>query len=444
MRNKLRQPDILFFENYDIRNIITPVKVDCLERLLTETRYDQRQATKLIQGFKKGFPLGYKGNRNTTLNSPNLEITVGSKLELWNKVMKEVKEKRYAGPFSEIPFKNYIQSPIGLVPKDGGKATRLIFHLSYPRTKNGQKSYLSVNANVDECESTVHYPDFSEAINLCLNLGEGLCYAGKSDLKSAFRHLPIRPEDWPLLVMKAESPIDGKFYFFIDKCLPFGASISCAHFQSFSNALSHIVKVKSGRNNTNYLDDFFFVALQKFICDQNIQLFLNICREISFPVSLEKTFWGTTRLTFLGLLIDTELKMIFVPLEKINKALDLIEILLQKKKGTVKQIQRMCGIFNFFTRCVIPARTFTRRLYSTLSNRTTNLQPHHHVNIPADVKMDLELWKTFLQHPKAYARPFSQFSTTYTALDIDMFTDSSANPNLGCGGVCENQWFAIQ
>ena len=56
--------------------------------------------------------------------------------------MKEVKEERYAGPFEKIPFEHYIQSPIGLVPKDWGKDTRLIFHLSYPR--DGKSS---VNAN---------------------------------------------------------------------------------------------------------------------------------------------------------------------------------------------------------------------------------------------------------------------------------------------------------
>ena len=52
--------------------------------------------------------------------------------------MKEVKEGRYAGPFESIPFDSYIQSPIGLVPKDGGKDTRLIFHLSYIRGVTAQ------------------------------------------------------------------------------------------------------------------------------------------------------------------------------------------------------------------------------------------------------------------------------------------------------------------
>ena len=44
--------------------------------------------------------------------------------------MKEVKVGRYCRPFEQIPYANYIQSPIGLVPKAGGKM-RLIFHLSY-------------------------------------------------------------------------------------------------------------------------------------------------------------------------------------------------------------------------------------------------------------------------------------------------------------------------
>ena len=44
--------------------------------------------------------------------------------------MKEVEAKRVAGLYDKIPFENYIQSPVGLVPKAGGK-TRMIFHLSY-------------------------------------------------------------------------------------------------------------------------------------------------------------------------------------------------------------------------------------------------------------------------------------------------------------------------
>ena len=47
--------------------------------------------------------------------------------------MTEVQAKRYTGPYEKVPYEFFIQSPIGLVPKDKGKKTRLIFHLSYPR-----------------------------------------------------------------------------------------------------------------------------------------------------------------------------------------------------------------------------------------------------------------------------------------------------------------------
>ena len=43
--------------------------------------------------------------------------------------MNEVRLGRVAGPFEKIPFTNYTQSPVGLVPKDGSKKTRLIFLL---------------------------------------------------------------------------------------------------------------------------------------------------------------------------------------------------------------------------------------------------------------------------------------------------------------------------
>ena len=85
-----------------------------------------------MKGFEKGFPLCYEGDCNVRKESQNLPFRVGTPTELWNKLMKEVKLKRVAGPFKKVPFKYYVRSLIGLVPKAGNK-TRLIFHLSHPR-----------------------------------------------------------------------------------------------------------------------------------------------------------------------------------------------------------------------------------------------------------------------------------------------------------------------
>ena len=221
---------------------------------MIETQYDKDKTEYLVDGFKNGFSIGYQGPEDVQLTSQNLRLTVGDPIDLWNKVMKEVQVGRYAGPFETIPFDNYIQSPIGLVPKDAGKKTRLIFHLSYPRGATPPKS---VNANTPKHLCTVTYCEIDEAIRLCLRAGKG-CHAAKSDYSAAFRHLCIKRDHWKWLVMKAKSPIDGKIYYFVDKCLPFGAAISCSHFQAFSDSVAHIFMVKSkGKTTVNYLDDYF-------------------------------------------------------------------------------------------------------------------------------------------------------------------------------------------
>ena len=182
-------------------------------------------------------------------------------------------------------------------------------------------------------------------------------------MTAAFRHLAMKKKFWKFLVMKAQNPLDNQWYYFIDKCMPFGASISCSHFQRFSNAIAHIVKYYVKKENINYLDDFFFVHILKRLCNKQIDKFLEICGNINFPVSMEKTFWATTKLSFLGLLIDTINQLVCVPVDKIEKARQLISHIINKKnkKLTVKQLQQITGFLNFLGKAVTPGRTFTRR-----------------------------------------------------------------------------------
>ena len=431
---------VKYYTNYDLDNIITPVNVDVLERLLIQSNYSTSETEFLVDGFRNGFPIGYHGPTNVKSYSQNLPLTVGSITELWQKMMTEVENKRFAGPFETIPFDHFIQSPVGLVPKDGGKKTQLIFHLSHPRLPS-HVPQRSVNANTPEHLSKVNYPDFSEAIKLILKYMENdQCWGGKSDFKSVFRGLPIRAQDWRYLVMKAVNPLDNKTYFFIDKCLPFGASISCSHFQRFSNAIAHIVAYRSNRESINYLDDFFFTAFLAKICNAHIDIFLDVCGQINFPVALDKTFRATRQLTFLGFLIDMINKLVAVPVEKIQKAISMIDYILSKKKINLETLKKICGYLNFIARCVVPGRAFLRRLYSAGCGLTL---PHHHLYVNKEMKLDLTMWKTFLLHPMVFCRSFEDF----VHMKVEMpgiYSDASANPLLGCGGIWRNEWFAIQ
>ena len=63
----------------------------------------------MIQGFTQGFDIGYRGPLDRTDQADNLPFRIGTKLDLWNKVMKEVEAGHYAGPFKKLPGKYFIQ-----------------------------------------------------------------------------------------------------------------------------------------------------------------------------------------------------------------------------------------------------------------------------------------------------------------------------------------------
>ena len=126
--------------------------------------------------------------------------------------------------------------------------------------------------------NTVKYPNFYNAIQRCLEeikiSGENhQFFSTKSDLKSALCFLPLAVSEFMLLTMKGVSPLDGKTNYFVDKCLPFRALISCALFQ---DCLAHIQKVKYGKVPVNYLDDFYFVAFLRQLCNRQVDSFIDM------------------------------------------------------------------------------------------------------------------------------------------------------------------------
>ena len=128
----------------------------------------------------------------------------------------------------------------------------------------------------------------------------------------------------------------------------------------------------------------------------------------------------------------------FIPTEKIEKAVTLIESVLQKssKKLTLNQLQKICGFLNFLGRCIIPGPAFTRRLYTYTAN--DKLKPHHHIRINAEMRADLTMWLTFLQNPAVFCRPFLDFSSILVTDEVDMFSDVSGK--IGMGALCKKAW----
>ena len=153
----------------------------------------------LVNGFRYGFRVGFVGERRAA-QSPNLKSALEQPQAVRCKLLKELAAGRIRGPFPRPPFQEFVCSPLGIVPKKVPSEFRLIQHLSYPYGS-------SVNDFIPERTSSVRYASISDAIMVIKQLGAG-CFMAKTDIKSAFRIIPIHPSDFPLLGMKW----DNQFY----------------------------------------------------------------------------------------------------------------------------------------------------------------------------------------------------------------------------------------
>ena len=69
-----------------------------------------------MQGFSEGFRLGFTETQETKF-SKNLKSALEFLEVVRDKLESELSSGRIAGPFENIPFKNFRVSPIGLVSK---------------------------------------------------------------------------------------------------------------------------------------------------------------------------------------------------------------------------------------------------------------------------------------------------------------------------------------
>ena len=124
-------------------------------------------------------------------------------------------EGTVAGPFKEPSMPNFYVPPLGVVPKKTPGEYCLIHHLSY---LDGD----SVNDRIPSQLCTVRYTSFDTVIRMVSSCGHG-AEMGRADAKPAFCLLPVHPEDFKLLGFQFEG------FFYMDRALPMGCSISLAH-----------------------------------------------------------------------------------------------------------------------------------------------------------------------------------------------------------------------
>ena len=193
-----------------------------------------------------GTRLSYEGSTTVRIRRPNHSFANVHPEIIDSTIQSELHKKRIRH-IASLP-NYYYCSPIGLVPKkiDGVQTGwRMIFDLSCPADA-------SVNDGIPSEYGKISYEPLAKAINLVAKAGRGAVMM-KRDLKSAFRHIPVSPVDYWLLIFQW----NDKFY--VDLFLPFGLRTAPRRFNLFSEALHWVFESLLHWDLTHYLDDFLIV-----------------------------------------------------------------------------------------------------------------------------------------------------------------------------------------
>ena len=398
----------------------TPVQADLLNNYLEG--YSDEQRSYLFDGFTNGFRLHFTGLR-TSQDSHNLKSAIDNPIVVKAKLASELQAGRIAGPFQTLPHPDLKISPLGVVPKRQEGQFRLIHHLSYPRA-----SGLSVNDGIPKEYTAVSYAGIENAVALIKKLGHG-CFMAKTDIKSAFRILPVHCLDHTLLGFSWE----GQYYY--DRCVPMGCASSCAIFESFSSALEWIATQKLGCHGVvHILDDFLFIEKTQALCERALRKFLEFCSEVGIPIASEKTFQPNKVMDFVGITLDSDQMEARLPLDKIAKCHSLIDEFLNRKSCKKREMESLIGYLNFTCSVVLPGRAFLRRLISSIIGVK---EPYHFVKIFAEMKSDLEMWKTFVESFNGKSMFLQDRFLTSDVLSL--YTDTAAS--FGYGAIYSSYWF---
>ena len=292
----------------------------------------------------------------------------------------ERKVGRLIGAFTGADLPEVHCSPFGVIPKKGqGASWRMIVDLSSPKGK-------SVNDGINEDWASLSYVTIDDVINKILQLGQGTIMA-KTDVKSAFRIVPVHPSDRWLL------GLEWKGEWFVDTTLPFGLQSAPKIFNSIADAIQFIAIQEGIKWVTHYLDNFLVLGQSDQECSHGLVLLQELCDRLGVPLAPDKTAGPSPVLEFLGIVIDTDRLTIHLPERKKSKLQELISELLGRKCMTKQELQSLAGKLQHATKVVRPGRCFIRSAYELAAIRQW---AKDRIRITRDFKVDLTWWSIFL------------------------------------------------
>ncbi|XP_045194970.2 uncharacterized protein LOC123550604 [Mercenaria mercenaria] len=265
---------------------------------------------------------------------------------------------------------------------------------------------------------------------MIMKLGKSALIA-KRDLKSAYRILPLAVSDFPLFGLKVGD------CFYVDKFLPMGLSQSANLFEKFSTFLNWLVCATTRIDTVDHmLDDFIFAGSKgSNDCHTLVSAFTGLCNTLGVPIADDKSVGPTTIMLFLGLEIDTNEMLVRIPIHKVDELVGLHKGIMNRKKVSLKELQRLVGKLNSFGQAIRSSRAFTRRFYDAMSGLRKQF---YLLRVTEEIREDVKVWLSFLQEFNGVSYIPENF--WYTSDQLQLFSDSAGSADMEAACYFEGRW----
>ena len=242
----------------------------------------------------------------------------------------------------------------------------------------------------------------------------------KLNVRSAFRLIPVHPDDRPLLGFQWQ----GVQY--VDSMLPFGLRSAPKIFTAVADALEWVARQRGVLEIDHYLDDFVTLGPHATAdCQRNLDIIIQTFTDLGIPLALEKLEGPTTCLTFLGIEINTLDGTLRLPQDKFDRLLQTLQLWSRRKSCMRLELESLLGLLQHACRVIRPGRSFLRRLIDLLRPPR---RPHDHIRLNRQSRADIQWWRVL------FPPPFKPgFEVT-----------SDASGNWGCGGWSGPDWLQFQ
>ena len=217
----------------------------------------------------------------------------------------------------------------------------------------------------------------------------------KVDLKDAYHIVPIHPHDHNLLAVSWR----GQAY--IDRFLPFVLRSASNIFTAIADVLAWALYHGGIQHQLHYLDDFRFLSRPgSDEAAHYLSQVLELMNELGVPIAMHKIKGPSTTLTFLGILIDSQLLQLRSPADKLQQIRSLLQSCCHKQSCRRKELESLLGHVSHVAVVVQPGRALLRELFTCLKLAHA---PHHFVHLNKAARADLCWWNCFLQEWNGWA-----------------------------------------